>query len=76
MADERDAGGTPSAPAPGGRPKDCVDEFNSGTPAPCCPDPPPDCSAKPDGYPGYHCVDRHNQFCSCKCNLGQWMCAC
>ncbi len=54
----------------------CHDEFSGGAAAPCCPDPPPDCSTEPDGYPGNHCVDRHNQFCSCACWSGQWQCGC
>lgn len=57
-------------------PKDCVDLFNGGVPAVCCPDPPPDCSMEPDGYPGYPCVDKHNEYCSCACSSGQWTCAC
>lgn len=55
---------------------DCVDLFYGGTPARCCPDPPPDCTNKPNGYPGYPCVDPHNEYCSCSCGAGSWSCAC
>jgi hypothetical protein len=54
----------------------CRDSFSGGTLALCCPDPVPDCTGKPDGYPGYHCVARDNHFCSCACNGGQWSCGC
>lgn len=54
----------------------CHDLFYGGVPAPCCPDPPPDCTGEPDGYPGNQCVDRNNQFCSCACWSGRWQCGC
>jgi hypothetical protein len=61
---------------PDALPKDCVDMFGGGQPAVCCPEPAPSCADKPNGYPGYFCVSRANQFCSCSCNTGQWICAC
>lgn len=54
----------------------CHDYFYGGVPAACCPEPAPDCSDKPDGYPGYHCVSRDNQYCSCACQSAKWTCAC
>jgi hypothetical protein len=75
------AGGWPSGPphAPGAAPQapeGCVDAFGGGKPAACCPDPPPDCKGKADGYPGYFCVSKQNQFCSCQCQNETWSCAC
>jgi hypothetical protein len=55
---------------------DCHDLFNGGTPAACCPEPAPNCTVEPDGYPGYFCVDRNNQFCACSCQGGLWLCEC
>jgi hypothetical protein len=43
---------------------------------PCCPEPAPDCSTLADGYPGYQCAERTNQFCSCSCSQHLWQCAC
>jgi hypothetical protein len=57
-------------------PKNCIDAFGGGQPAVCCPEPAPDCTGKPDGYPGYFCVSKENQFCSCQCQGGTWTCAC
>ena len=42
----------------------------------CCPDPAPDCANEPDGYPGYACVSRGNQYCSCACQAHVWQCLC
>ncbi len=42
----------------------------------CCPDPAPDCANEPDGYPGYACVSRGNQYCSCSCSQHVWSCGC
>ncbi len=67
-----DAGGAVDAGGDGV----CHDYFAGGVEAPCCPDPPPDCASEPDGYPGHHCVDPHNQFCSCGCWSGKWQCGC
>ena len=61
-----------SAPPP---PKECHDP-SSGSPADCCPYPAPDCATKPDGYPGFLCLDRQNQYCSCSCQNGKWECGC
>ena len=54
-----------------------------GTPARCCPRPPPDCHDKPDGFtePGEKglCVDAEpggSSYCSCGCSRGQWWCGC
>jgi hypothetical protein len=54
----------------------CRDAFAGGVLRLCCPDPAPDCTDKPDGYPGYECVLREDQFCSCMCSRGQWWCGC
>jgi hypothetical protein len=59
----------------------CHDELNAfhdgGPPvARCCPDPAPDCTNEPDGYPGYFCVSRDNQYCSCSCQQHAWSCGC
>jgi len=53
-------------------PSNCYSDF-SGVCGPCCPTTPPDCSDKPNGYPGYGCIAG---FCSCGCNGGEWSCAC
>jgi hypothetical protein len=42
----------------------------------CCPDPAPDCTNEPDGYPGYFCISRSNQYCSCSCSQHTWQCGC
>jgi hypothetical protein len=57
-------------------PKNCIDQWGGGQPAVCCPEPAPDCTGKPDGYPGYGCVERQNQFCACQCQGGTWTCTC
>ncbi|HVW24923.1 MAG TPA: hypothetical protein VHC69_06105 [Polyangiaceae bacterium] len=54
----------------------CIDEFSGGTPSRCCPVPPPDCTNKPDGYPGYGCTPAPRSFCSCTCEGGKWSCGC
>jgi hypothetical protein len=71
-------GASLSGPADGGQ---CHDLFNptaNGTSpvVACCPDPRPDCSNQADGYPGYACVERSNQFCSCSCQEHVWTCGC
>ena len=73
-------GGTPSTggvPSTGGAADGglCMNSF-SGMPEPCCPKTPPDCSTKPDGYPGYGCTPSPGSFCSCTCEGGQWLCGC
>jgi hypothetical protein len=71
----KDSGGTVDA-APDALPKNCIDALGGVQPAVCCPEPAPDCTGKPDGYPGYFCVSKQNQFCTCNCQGGAWMCAC
>jgi hypothetical protein len=76
------SGGSPATPVDASVPDaslpgfDCIDDFAGGVPARCCPSPPPDCSDKPDGYPGYACVTPPHSFCSCHCRLRVWQCAC
>ncbi len=53
-----------------------VEPDGSSPAVPCCPEPAPDCTSLADGYPGYHCVDRSNQFCSCSCSQHAWTCGC
>lgn len=53
----------------------CLDSFSSSC-EPCCPATPPDCSDKPDGYPGYRCTVANGSYCSCQCGSGQWQCGC
>jgi len=65
--DTGEGGAPPDVP-----PADCYSNF-SGTCGPCCPNPTPDCSDKPNGYPGYSCF---SGFCSCSCSDGEWSCAC
>jgi hypothetical protein len=55
---------------------DCVDMLSGGTPARCCPDPAPDCTKHEDGYPGYFCIDRNNEYCACSCSGKKWQCGC
>ncbi len=43
---------------------------------PCCPDPVPDCSDKPDPYPGFFCTPRDAPYCSCNCQQHTWTCGC
>jgi hypothetical protein len=42
---------------------------------PCCSDPLPDCTNKPNGYPGYSCAPG-GDYCSCQCSSGKWYCGC
>jgi hypothetical protein len=42
----------------------------------CCPDPAPDCSDEPDGFPGYACTPPTNPYCSCSCQGHVWWCGC
>lgn len=53
--------------------------------APCCAATPPDCSDKPDGYPGYKCTVAAGSSggnsisaydCDCDCRSGLWSCEC
>lgn len=41
----------------------------------CCPDVPPDCAGKPDGYPE-SCTPRTSRFCRCACYSEEWLCLC
>jgi hypothetical protein len=54
----------------------CKDLFGGGQPSRCCPETKPDCSTKPDGWPGYTCTPPPESFCACQCQSGQWVCAC
>lgn len=74
----RDAGSpVPSidAGSPVVPPATCYDLFSSLC-RPCCPDSPPDCTGKADGYPGYACTSTVNRYCSCQCYRGRWECGC
>jgi len=62
----------------------CPDWF-SQVYRPCCPATPPDCTGKPDGYPGYLCAEdcanygATNQACgaawfACSCSQEHWVC--
>ena len=42
----------------------------------CCADTPPDCTEKPDGYPGYGCTPWGQPLCLCNCAMGKWWCGC
>jgi len=59
-------------------PSACFNEFDHAC-SPCCPATPPDCTGKPDGYPGYSCTPAPgsgNTFCACACGGGSWQCGC
>jgi hypothetical protein len=59
-------------------PRACYNRFGHSCEA-CCPKPVPDCSDKPNGFPGYECTpaDPGNaSYCSCSCNGNTWQCAC
>lgn len=56
---------------------------SSATCEPCCDDANdkhPDCSGKPQGYPGFECtphmVQNDVSYCFCSCDSEQWTCAC
>jgi len=61
----------PDAPPPPA----CFNSFSS-TCEPCCSDTPPECTGKPNGYPGYGCTPEDNSFCSCSCTSEMWTCPC
>jgi len=45
----------------------------------CCPATAPDCSDKPQNYPGYSCTPDDPgdaSYCSCDCQHGEWVCEC
>ncbi|HEX4340060.1 MAG TPA: hypothetical protein VH062_29335 [Polyangiaceae bacterium] len=65
----------PSDAAGDSAPLDCTDLFNAGK-SRCCPQPLPDCSKEPDGYPGYACTPPESSLCSCACSGGKWVCGC
>jgi hypothetical protein len=59
--------------------------FNGATSScePCCDDAGgkhPDCTGKPQGYPGFECtphmVGDDVTYCFCSCDTEQWICAC
>src|SRR6478609_6101064 len=57
-----------------GPPRACYDRFAHSC-EPCCPTPEPECSHKPDGYPGYACTpdtSGDRAYCSCQCSGGEW----
>ncbi len=59
-------------------PAACFNEFDHAC-TPCCPATQPDCTGKPDGYPGYICTPapgNGNTFCACACGGGAWQCGC
>jgi hypothetical protein len=53
----------------------CHNSFGN-TCEPCCPAKTPECTDKPDGYPGYACTPAPDSFCSCQCSGGHWACGC
>ncbi len=65
----------PDAEEPDAPPADCTDPFADGAAVPCCPEH-PECSTRPDGYPGYHCVKSNDNRCSCACQGGLEWCVC
>ena len=73
------AGGAPGDDPPAQPVRSCFNLFN-GICAPCCPATTPDCSDKPNGFPGYSCTPEGNSvdtaFCSCACRDGEWQCGC
>lgn len=61
-------------------PAACPNAFSSSC-EPCCPAAKPDCTDKPDGYPGYNCTpapsgEEGASYCSCSCYAGDWQCLC
>jgi hypothetical protein len=56
-------------------PKACYDALSSSC-QPCCPTETPDCTGKPNGYPGYRCTQAPNSSCSCACASEAWSCGC
>jgi hypothetical protein len=60
-------------------PRACFNAFG-GSCEPCCDTKPPDCTGKPQGYPGYDCTppaeDGKVSYCSCACDQEQWTCPC
>jgi len=61
-----------SQPQLGGPPRAC---FLINSCEVCCPDVAPDCSDKPDGYPGYECArPAPDNINPCVCRAGRWSC--
>ena len=59
-------------------PHACYNQFSHSCEV-CCPETAPDCSDKPDNYPGYTCTpdDPGNaSYCACDCERGEWVCGC
>ncbi len=63
------------AEEPDAPPADCTDPFADAAAVPCCPER-LECSTRPDGYPGYHCVKSTDNRCSCACQGGLEWCVC
>ena len=57
----------------------CFNGF-SATCEPCCETEHPDCTGKPQDYPGFDCTPPADNsgpsFCFCSCDQQQWTCAC
>jgi len=68
-------GGSDDAPSSDIPPPACFNRF-SNTCEPCCPTTEPECTGKPNGYPGYRCTVENNSYCSCACASGAWNCGC
>jgi len=64
---------------PNAAPATCQNAFSNSC-EPCCPTEAPDCTGKPNGYPGYGhdygCTQSPNSYCSCGCLSEQWICGC
>jgi hypothetical protein len=67
--------GTPDSGTPNDAGALCFNGFDHMQ-HPCCSKTAPDCSNKPDGYPGYGCTPSPGSFCACTCERGQWLCGC
>jgi len=66
-----ESGDTPPAAGPPA----CFNALSSSC-EPCCVTPTPDCTGKPNGYPGYRCTPEPDSFCSCACTSEAWSCGC
>ena len=60
----------------------CFNKFSRSC-QPCCAETSPNCSDKPDGYPGYDCTpvvppesEDTGDWCSCSCSQAEWTCGC
>ncbi len=75
------AGSGNSAGAPSSPEAKCLNRF-ADVCQPCCAAQAPDCTDKPDGYPGYDCTplattdNIYYDYCTCSCSGGNWRCAC